>query len=220
MGLDIYVYRVKKNQLTSTDVREVYKQINDDAVTSFSNKCRKMFAVLKKAMQESINNDNPKIYKDAFLAFKRKLIKDVRYKTYEFCFPFEEKREYTIDEVDTQITNEIKDYYRLHDAYFRKVNFIYGYFSTKLVDECCIASKEDIDRLVNVCREVLTHHNTDEDNGVAYASENLPTHTGFFFGSYEYDDWYWSDVKDCIKQMSELSKTLKEGDMVLFYFSW
>jgi hypothetical protein len=179
-----------------------------------------MFAVLKKAKQESINNNNPKIYEDAFLAFKGKLIKDVRYKTYEFCFPFKEKRVYTIDEVDTQITNEIKDYYRLHDAYFRKVNFIYGYFSTKLVDECCIASKEDIDRLVNVCREVLTHHNTDEDNGVAYASENLPTHTGFFFGSYDYDDWYWSDVKDCIKQMSKLSKTLKEGDMVLFYFSW
>ena len=89
--------------------------------------------VLKKAKQESINSNNPTIYEDAFLAFKGKLIKDVRYKTYEFCIPFKEKRVYTIDEVDTQITNEIKDYYRMHDAYFRKVNFIYGYFSTKQI---------------------------------------------------------------------------------------
>jgi hypothetical protein len=56
----------------------------------------------------------------------------------------------------------------------------------------------------------------DED----FAKENLPTTSGFFFGSTEYDQWYWHDVKDCIKQMRKLYKAMSDDDFVVWDFSW
>ena len=66
-----------------------------------------------------------------------------------------------------------------------------------------------------ICESVLEREG-DED----YASENLPTTDGFFFGSTEYDQWYWHDVKDCLKQMRKLYKAMSDDDFVVWDFSW
>ena len=118
-------------------------------------------------------------------------------------------------EVEQIFTEEEKHIYAIADAYFRKVNFIYQYFRGKLVDEECIVSKFELNEFIQVCKDVYNHKG-DED----YATENLPTTSGFFFGSTEYDDWYWNDVKDCIKQMEKLYKKLDDEDSVLWSFSW
>ena len=73
---------------------------------------------------------------------------------------------------------------------------------------------------MDYCKDVLEHHTADEDGGVAYAEANLPTQAGFFFGSTEYDEWYFNDVKDCWIQMGKLLHSMKEDDMVLWCFSW
>lgn len=220
MGLDIFAHRVKRNQLVSSNINDVYERIKSDAQKKFKNKCNKLLVELNKAYNESEIANSPSIYCLAFENFKDKLKKDIRYKTYDFTFPFKEKKVYSYNEVEDLVMNEIKYYYKIHDAYFRKVNFIYAFFQDFLVDECCLVSKSAIVELMDYCKDVLEHHKTDADGGVAYAEANLPTQAGFFFGSTDYDEWYFNDVKDCWVQMGKLLHSLKEDDMVLWCFSW
>lgn len=76
-------------------------------------------------------------------------------------------------------------------GYFRKVNFLVKYFSDLGFDvenqTPFKISKEDVQILLSRCEQVLKDHSK--------AEELLPTMSGFFFGSTEYDDWYFEDVK-------------------------
>jgi hypothetical protein len=106
-----------------------------------------------------------------------------------------------------------KRYYAESDVYFRKVNFVYRYFADKLVNECCFADKEDIEELISRCDKVLADH--------SLAEELLPTQSGFFFGSTDYDEWYFNKVEDCKQQMEDLlSKYNEDTDVVFFIMSW
>ena len=71
------------------------------------------------------------------------------------------------------------------------------------VDECQTAyvDKEQLEELLDLCKRVKKNH--------ALAGELLPTESGFFFGSTEYNEWYWEDIDYTIKA---LSKLLKEDD--------
>jgi hypothetical protein len=71
---------------------------------------------------------------------------------------------------------------------------------------------EDVDDLIDRCERVLKDHNL--------AHTLLPTQDGFFFGSTDYNDWYFSDVKDCLKQMKKYRKLLKDGVTGYVIFSW
>ena len=77
-------------------------------------------------------------------------------------------------------------------GYFRKVNFLVKYFENLGFDvENQIPfhiSKEDAKVLLSKCNQVLKNHSK--------ASELLPTMEGFFFGSTEYDKYYFKDVKE------------------------
>ncbi len=114
---------------------------------------------------------------------------------------FEEKR----DEI-------LKEHYSPYVGYFRKVNFFYRYFMDRLIDEAAWIEREDIEDIIDRCRKVLKKHKL--------AEELLPTQCGFFFGSTEYDDWYFKDVKDCLKQMKHLLKELKEDERYYVVMSW
>ena len=101
----------------------------------------------------------------------------------------------------------------MESAYFRKVNFIYRYFSEKLVDESCIVTKAEIEDIIERCKKVLADH--------SLAKELLPTCDGFFFGSTDYDDWYFKDVEDCQKQMEKLLEDYDETtDVIWVDMSW
>lgn len=78
-------------------------------------------------------------------------------------------------------------------GYWRKANAIHQWF----VDNCqngeddCRSSyvgREKLEELMSVVNQVLT--TPDE------AQDLLPTQSGFFFGSTEYDEWYFRDLKD------------------------
>ena len=51
------------------------------------------------------------------------------------------------------------------------------------------------------------------------APELLPVQRGFFFGSYEYDDWYFDDVEDAIKQITDFLLNVDEDDEII-YWEW
>lgn len=79
-------------------------------------------------------------------------------------------------------------------GYFRKVNFLVGFFSNITGEEVQNLSpieitKEDCMELLGRCNAVLEHRTTET------SEELLPTCPGFFFGNYEYDEYYYQDVE-------------------------
>lgn len=124
------------------------------------------------------------------------------------------------DDVDTiSNTREVFDLINegVGCAYFRKANFIYAYFE-HLIDsntECCIVNKEEIESLFDACALVLERR--DEDG---FAEQVLPTRAGFFFGSTDYDEWYYEDVKLCYEQMKIILDEWQDEDAIVIWFSW
>lgn len=99
---------------------------------------------------------------------------------------------------------------------WRKSNQIHQYF----VDNCqdgeddCRESYVDrskLEELLDLCKKVLA------DNSLA--EELLPAQSGFFFGSTDYNEWYFSDLEDTV---SILENCLTIGDNWEFYYqsSW
>lgn len=98
-------------------------------------------------------------------------------------------------------------------AYWRKANQIHRWIleNTNQEDDDCRKIYIDGDKLkelVAVCEEVLADHSK--------APELLPTQEGFFFGSYEYDEWYFQDLENTIRQL----KDVKEDEEYVYQASW
>lgn len=51
------------------------------------------------------------------------------------------------------------------------------------------------------------------------AMELLPSQSGFFFGSTEYDQWYMSDIDFTIKKILEVLRTTDFDKEIVFYTS-
>ena len=84
---------------------------------------------------------------------------------------------------------------------WRKANHIHNWFVDNVQrgeDDCkdYYVSRESLEELLSTLGEVLDikhdRHNGDPDITV---EDLLPTQEGFFFGTYEYDDYYWSEVE-------------------------
>jgi hypothetical protein len=103
--------------------------------------------------------------------------------------------------------------------YWRKVNCIHQWFVDNLangVDECqpIYVRRKDLEDLRDLVKDVLIHR---EKAPVA-----LPTSSGFFFGSTEYDEWYWSDLEDTAKELDRVLIQTYGDDSVSFTYqaSW
>lgn len=109
-------------------------------------------------------------------------------------------------------------------AYFRKVNFLYGWFEKHngLDDDECfsIFTKQDIADLIETCKEVLDHHQKDKDEGVQFAKDNLPTCEGFFFGYNDYGEYYWGDVQDVIEKFTNIYNEATDDDQFVIEFNY
>jgi len=81
-------------------------------------------------------------------------------------------------------------------GYWRKSNQIHNWFVENLadgVDECqkIYVNRESLENLRDLCNQVLA------DNSLA--KDLLPTGAGFFFGSLEYDEYYFGDLKQTVE---------------------
>lgn len=101
-------------------------------------------------------------------------------------------------------------------AYWRKANQIHKWFVDNVQggkDDCgeYYVSHEKLKELLTTCQQALFN----KDPNL------LPPQAGFFFGSYDIDEWYWNDIKATIKK---LKKVLELSDMsnLSFYYtsSW
>ena len=113
-------------------------------------------------------------------------------------------------------------------GYFRKSNQIHNWFVEKCqdgIDECqsTIVPKEKLEELLNVCQTIIapTKGPLPDVVRVALAEDLLPTVGGFFFGSTEYDDYYFSKINDAIKILQEIIDTTNfDTEDIIYHASW
>lgn len=101
-------------------------------------------------------------------------------------------------------------------GYWRKANAIHNWFVKNCqdgVDDCnqYYVSRDKLKELLDLCKETLETKD----------ASKLPPVAGFFFGSTEVDEWYWSDIEHTILTIEKVlnDKTLEGFD---FYYrsSW
>lgn len=220
MGLDIYWHHTaipfEGDKTNNDDIGNFTKKVDKLAQKTLKEKMEKLMAPLRKAWKELQTNDYWRnIYNERYFTFVEK-IRPLVAKNYEFKIYRYTKSILDLPELEKVVESEIEMSYEEYDAYFRKVNFLFYYFDqiTKTMHDQWFAfvTPEDVDDIIDRCERVLKNHRL--------AHELLPTQSGFFFGSTDYDDWYFLDVKDCLKQMKKYRKLLKDGVTGYVIFSW
>jgi len=128
-------------------------------------------------------------------------------------------------------------------GYWRKANAIHYWFVNNIQDgednceEYCVDDNK-IEELLNLCQEVVKVAIVEKGkvaNGYSYndkmekvyeyedgetitnpqqVAEILPTESGFFFGSTEYDQYYLQDIKDTIEILEPLVQKDVDGNYI------
>jgi len=114
-----------------------------------------------------------------------------------------------IDELDTISSENFEQL-----AYFRKVNFLFEFFSGSLNEEenTAVITKNDIETLIDNCEYVL--NNRDK------ADDILPTCDGFFFGSLDYDDYYFESVENVLQSFKKILEGYSDDYLYIIDFSY
>lgn len=106
-------------------------------------------------------------------------------------------------------------------AYWRKANAIHRWFVQNVqdgVDDCdeYAVSLRQLDELKSECEKVLKAFNQGD---TSVAKELLPTQNGFFFGTTDYDEYYFSDLEDTVNMIERI---LINDDEDRYYYtsSW
>lgn len=135
-------------------------------------------------------------------------------------------------------------------AYWRKVNSIHKWFVNKVqdgIDDCEYhneVTREILEELLDACEKVLNASELVAGpviNGYTFkdgieipniedgmcilntevARELLPTTSGFFFGSTDYDEWYYRDIEYTVDVIKSILETTDfETQMIYYISSW
>lgn len=102
-------------------------------------------------------------------------------------------------------------------GYWRKCNQIHQWFVNTCQDgkdDCreAYVSRERLEELLNLCTTVIA------DNSLA--TELLPTGSGFFFGSTDYDEWYFNDLKMTVEIINNVLKNVPSDWDFAYGSSW
>lgn len=95
-------------------------------------------------------------------------------------------------------------------GYWRKANAIHDWFVREVQggeDECKPhwVGREQLVELKELCEEVLADKSK--------AKELLPTASGFFFGSQEYDEWYFKDLEATVEIINKALTLPNDWDL-------
>ena len=220
MGLDIYYHHTKVafegDESNAKDFNAFTDKVDALARKTLGEKLNKLLEPLREAWEKMQTNQYWRnIYNERYFTFVEKL-RPLIATNYDFKIHPYTNGILDLPELEERVKKEIEGAYEEYDAYFRKVNFLFYYFDRtlgKMHDQYyAFVEPEDVDNLIDRCERVLKNHEL--------AHSLLPTQSGFFFGSTDYDEWYFSDVKDCLKQMKKYRKLLKDGVTGYVIFSW
>ena len=239
MGLDIYGHHTRipfKGERTNTDDFHAFTEEVDAlaqanlkaAIEEGLKPLREAYKRWKGLDGEEANDYYEHDYKLEYFTFVAKL-RDLIGRNYEFKMnPYTDKI-LELPELEELLKKEVKMAYEEYDIYFRKVNFLFAYFENKgLMNDQYYAfvTPEDVKDIINRCEQILEAKNEGDnldegETAEALAQELLPTQSGFFFGSTDYNEWYFHDVKDCLNQMRKWLPMLEEeGVTGYMIFSW
>ena len=129
------------------------------------------------------------------------------------------------DKIREDIKPERISYITEEVGYWRKFNALHNYIVQNCadgVDNCqeIEISKDEMKEILEVLIKVHNMKNTLLESGNTEKLNDLfPTSKGFFFGSTEYDEYYFQDVKDTIELFTELLKEEKT-DYFTYQASW
>jgi hypothetical protein len=119
----------------------------------------------------------------------------------QYLFSFNEEDKAKAEEIKKLMGTDlpIKEV-AMQAMYWRKANAIHDWFVSMVQegeDDCkeYFVDTEQLEELVSLCNEALATKDTDL----------LQTSSGFFFGSTEYDEYYWDEIT---RTRDELSKLL------------
>jgi hypothetical protein len=111
--------------------------------------------------------------------------------------------------------NPKKVKYIIEEAgYWRKANQIHQWFVDNVqkgVDDCgdYYVGTDDLEKLLDACEKVKADH--------SLADTLLPSASGFFFGTTEYDEWYFNSIDNTIEILKEA--LADESDSSYYYSS-
>lgn len=220
MGLDIYFHKTTVqfhgDESNSDDFSKFTEEVDELAKKTAGEQLQKLLAPLREAWEKlQTNNYWRNTYNERYFTFVEKARPIICRNGYDFLINPFTNGVLDLPELEEEVNKWVEGHYEPYDAYFRKVNFLFKYYEDrgKMYDQYyAFTDVDDIDDLIDRCERVLKDHEL--------AHELLPTQDGFFFGSTDYNDWYFSDVKDCLKQMKKYRKLLKDGVTGYVIFSW
>lgn len=93
-----------------------------------------------------------------------------------------------VNQWDESLVDEVT----ISAGYWRKANAVHDWFVRNVqkgTDDCgsYYVSREHLEELRDICNRIT--------ESPELAEELLPTVSGFFFGSTNYDEWYFEDIK-------------------------
>lgn len=122
-----------------------------------------------------------------------------------------------INEVTKEIRNNwVVNTIEMEAMYWRKCNQIHSWFVNNVqdgVDNCgsYYVSKDQLQDLYHVVSEVLEDHSK--------AETLLPTGSGFFFGSTDYDEYYYGDLEVTQEKLKKILALDNLDDYDFYYRS-
>lgn len=114
-------------------------------------------------------------------------------------------------------------------AYWRKANAIHNWFIENIAggeDDCrpFHVSRDELVELHNTIKEAMDMRSMQEanpDEALPGPEDILPTQSGFFFGSTEYDEWYWENLEWTENRLATILKDQAFADFDFEYrASW
>ena len=101
-------------------------------------------------------------------------------------------------------------------GYWRKANMIHDWFVKNVQggeDQCNPhhVAREQLIELKELCQQVLDNKKL--------AAELLPTASGFFFGSTDYDEWYFKDLENTVAILDRTLELSADWD-IEYQSSW
>ena len=110
-------------------------------------------------------------------------------------------------------------------GYWRKSNHIHQWFVQNVqggTDDCGYyrVTAEHLQELLGICDTLLASLEDDgESKAEALARELLPTQGGFFFGSTDYADGYFSDLQHTAEIIRKVLPGVIDGEFTIYYSS-
>jgi hypothetical protein len=106
----------------------------------------------------------------------------------------------------------------LEAMYWRKANAIHGWFVNEVQDgeDNCReyeVERSQLETLRDLCKDILEHPDAERDT-------DLEPTEGFFFGSYEKNEWYYEDLKNTAEGLSRVLQELPEDYSFSYQASW